>query len=440
MFPPTPPTPPTPSDPATASPSSTAAMTTAARDDIPGGPQPRGFLPLFVVAWFGVTLALGTISGASIPKALAFLDDATKAMNLSIITGAGGVMIIVITPLFGRLSDRTMSRFGLRRPWLIGGALVATVGVLILSAAQSLIGTLVGWLIVQAGFGASNMVIHALLADQIPRRIRARVAAAAGVATGLGLIVGAQIMALLPNDQRWAWFVVPGLIGVVLSTVFVFRFRDIVRTAPAPALRAADILSTYWLSPRRHPDFFWAFLSRFLVTMSITAISTFLLFIIIDRLHVPVTEASPVQALALVVFMIGNIVTAVLFGWISDRSGRRKAIVVVASALSAIGLVLTMMASDVGSILVGIAIVGAAQGAYVSVDVALMTEVLPSFDEAGKDLGIVALSYQIPQLLVPVIALPLLAAGGGGYDAFFVLAIGFAAIGGLAVLPIRSVR
>jgi MFS family permease len=431
--------PPTPSDPATASPSS-AAATTDARDDIPGGPQPRGFLPLFVVAWFGVTLALGTISGASIPKALAFLDDATKATNLSIITGAGGVMIIVITPLFGRLSDRTMSRFGMRRPWLIGGALVATVGVVILSVAQSLIATLVGWLIVQAGFGASNMVIHALLADQIPRRIRARVAAAAGVATGLGLIVGAQIMAQLPNDERWAWFVVPGLIGVVLSTVVVFRFRDIVRTAPAPALRAADILSTYWLSPRRHPDFFWAFLSRFLVTMSITAISTFLLFIIIDRLHVPVTEASPVQALALVVFMIGNIVTAVLFGWISDRSGRRKAIVVVASALSAIGLVLTMMASDVGSILVGIAIVGAAQGAYVSVDVALMTEVLPSFDEAGKDLGIVALSYQIPQLLVPVIALPLLAAGGGGYDAFFVLAIGFAAVGGLAVLPIRSVR
>ncbi|BAJ75657.1 permease of the major facilitator superfamily [Microbacterium testaceum StLB037] len=432
--------PPTPSDPAMASPAPAFATSTAARDDIPGSPQPRGFLPLFVLAWFGVTIALGTISGASIPKALAFLDDATKATNLSIIAGAGGVMIIVITPLFGRLSDRTMSRFGMRRPWLIGGALVATVGVIVLALTQDLVGTLVGWLIVQAGFGASNMVIHALLADQIPRRIRARVAAAAGVATGLGLIVGAQIMVLLPNDQRWAWFVVPGLIGVVLSALFVFRFRDIVRTAPPPPLRAADVLSTYWLSPRRYPDFFWAFFSRFLVTMSITAISTFLLFIIIDRLHVPVTEASPVQALALVVFTIGNIVTAVLFGWISDRSGRRKAIVVVASVLSALGLVVTMLASDVGSILIGIAIVGAAQGAYVSVDVALMTEVLPSFDEAGKDLGIVALSYQIPQLLIPVIALPLLAAGGGGYDAFFVLAIAFAVVGGLAVLPIRSVR
>jgi len=418
----------------------TIAPNGAARDEIAGSPQPRGFLSLFVVAWFGVTIALGTIGGASIPKALAFLDDATKATNLSIIAGAGGIVIIVITPLFGRLSDRTMSRFGMRRPWLVGGAVVATTGIVILALSDSFVGTLVGWLIVQTGFGATNMVIHALLADQIPRRIRARIAAAAGVATGLGLIVGAQVMAVLPNDQRWAWFVVPGMIGVVLSTVMVFRFDDIVRTTPAPSLSGRDILSTYWLSPRRHPDFFWAFLSRFLVTMSITAISTFLLYIIIDRLHVPASAASPVQALALVVFTIGNVITAVLFGWISDRSGRRKAVVTIASLLSAIGLLVTMLAGDVESILIGIAIVGAAQGAYVSVDVALMTEVLPSFDEAGKDLGIVALSYQVPQLVVPVIALPLLAAGGGGYDAFFALAIGFSVLGGLAVLPIRSVR
>ncbi len=432
--------PPRDTQPATESADPTNSPSTSAPDEIAGSPQPRGFLPLFVVAWFGVTIALGTIGGASIPKALAFLDDATKATNLSLIAGAGGIVIIVITPLFGRLSDRTMSRLGIRRPWLIGGAVVAGAGVVVLAATESFAGTLVGWLIVQVGFGATNMVIHALLADQIPRRIRARVSAAAGVATGLGLIVGAQVMAVLPNDQRWAWFVVPGTIGVVLSTVMVFRFRDIVRMTPAPPLRARDILSTYWLSPRRHPDFFWAFLSRFLVTMSITAISTFLLYIIIDRLHVPASAASPVQALALVVFTVGNVITAVLFGWISDRSGRRKAIVTIASLLSAVGLLVTMFAGDVGSILIGIAIVGAAQGAYVSVDVALMTEVLPSFDEAGKDLGIVALSYQVPQLVIPVIALPLLAAGGGGYDAFFILAIGFAVLGGLAVLPIRSVR
>lgn len=410
-------------------------------DAVPGSPQARGFLPLFVLAWFGVTLALGTISGASIPKALAFFDDATKGTNLSIVAAVGGVVIMIITPLFGRLSDRSRSRFGMRRPWMLGGAVVALGGVAILATGDSLAVTILGWSIVQLGFGATNMAVHALLADQIPARIRARVAAAASVSGGLALIVGAQIVAALPNDARWTWFVVPGLIGGVLSTALVFGLRDIVRTVPAPPLRLADVLSTYWLNPVRYRDFFWAWACRLLVTMSIVSVSIYLLFFIIDQLGIPKEQASGVQANALIIFTVGNIVMTVLFGWISDRTGRRKPIVLVSSLLSAVGLGVAIISPDVTVFLVGIFIVGAAQGAYVSVDIALMTEVLPSFDEAGKDLGIVSLSYQLPQLLVPIVAVPLLALGGGeNYHALYLAAIVFAVLGGLAVLPIRSVR
>ena len=72
----------------------------------------------------------------------------------------------------------------------------------------------------------------------------------------------------------------------------------------------------------------------------------------------------------------------------------------------------------------------------------LIAPVLPHFRDAGKDLGIVALSYQVPQFLVPMLAIPLLATGGGGpnYTALFAAAIVFGVLGGLAVLPIRSVR
>jgi hypothetical protein len=54
----------------------------------------------------------------------------------------------------------------------------------------------------------------------------------------------------------------------------------------------------------------------------------------------------------------------------------------------------------------------------------------------------VALSYQLPQLLMPVLATPLLALGGGGptYPALFAGAVAAAVLGGLAVLPIKGVR
>ena len=374
----------------------------ASPDEVPGAPQSRCFLTAFIAAWFGLSLVGGTIGGASIPKLFAFLDDANKGTYLSIVAAIGGIAVIVTTPLWGRLSDRTMSRWGKRR---------------------------------------ANAAVHALLADQIPTRIRARVAAAASASGGIALIAGALLIAELPNDQQWTWFVVPGVIGTAFSLVLFFGLRDIVRTdRPAP-WRWSDVLSTYWLSPRRYPDFFWAFWCRLLVTMSIVSVSTYLLFFIIDHLGVPKEEASGVQALTLIMFTIGNIAMTLLFGWISDATGRRKPIVWISCLLSAAGLIIAIIAPDITVFYIGIVIVGAAQGAFVSVDIALMTEVLPTFADAGKDLGIVSLSYQVPQLLVPITALPLLAIGGGeNYTALYIAAIVYGVLGGLAVLPIRSVK
>ncbi|WP_353114540.1 MFS transporter [Microbacterium sp.] len=422
--------------------SRTPALTSAARsDEVPGSPQPRGFLVLFVLSWFGLNLALSTIGGAAMPKAFAFLDDASKTVDLSVATAIGGIVVIITTPLFGRLSDRTRSRLGIRRPWILWGAATGLVGVAVLALADSLWPIVLGWVIVQTGFGAANAAVHALLADQIPARIRARVSGIASASASVALIVGAQIVAALPNDSRWMWFVIPGGLGAVLTVLLFFGLRDIVRTEPREPWNWADVLSTYWLSPRRHPDFFWAFLCRMFVTMSIFSVATYLLFFIIDRLGVPKEVASGVQATSLLVFTIGGLITNILFGWISDRTGRRKTIVWISCAFSVVGLTIAMFAPSIPVFLVALALVGAAQGAYVSVDIALMTEVLPHFRDAGKDLGIVALSYQVPQLLVPILAIPLLAIGGGqNYTALLIAAIAFGVIGGLAVLPIRSVK
>ncbi|KAB1655952.1 MFS transporter [Pseudoclavibacter chungangensis] len=411
----------------------------------PAPPTPRQgrlFLPMFIAAWFGINIATSAVVGAAIPKTFAFLGDATKEVDLSIVTAIGGIVVIVITPLFGRLSDRTMSRFGMRRPWIVAGAVIGFVGVVVLAFSSTLWPIVLGWAIVQAGFGAANAAVHALLAEQIPTRIRARVAGLASASGSVALIAGTQIIAALPNDARWLWFMVPGTIGAVLTGALAFGLRDIVRTTRPPSLDWRAIVSTYWLSPRDSPDFLWAFLCRMFVTMSVFTVATYLLFFIIDRLGVPKEEASGVQATALVVFTIGGLLTNVLFGWISDRTGRRKTIVWISCACSVAGLLVAMFAPDTSIFLVGLALVGAAQGAYVSVDIALKTEVLPHHRDAGKDLGIVALSYQVPQLVSPIIAVPLLAIGGSGanYTALFAGAIVFGVLGGLAVLPIRSVK
>ncbi|WP_294179724.1 MFS transporter [uncultured Schumannella sp.] len=414
---------------------------TAIPSEAPGPKQGKWFLPTFVLAWFGVNLALGTIGGASIPKALAFLDDDSKDTNLAIIAAVGGVVVMIITPLFGRLSDRTRSRFGMRRPWMLIGVLIGLVGVIGLALAPNISVMVLSWAIVQIGFGATNMAQHALLADQVPTRIRARVAAATGVSAGIATIIGAAIVASLPNDQRATWFLIPGIIGAAFALVLMFGLRDRIRTAPSEPLSIRAILSTYWLNPLQYRDFAWAWVCRLFVTMSIVSVSLYLLFFIIDRLGIPKEEASGVQAQALLFFFVGNVVMTLIFGWVSDRTGRRKIIVFVACLVTCVGLSLAILAPDTPTFMLAIGIVGAGQGAFISVDVALMTEVLPNFENAGKDLGIVALAYQLPQLLVPIIAVPVLAIGGGGnYTALYIVAIVLSLLGGLAVLPITKVK
>ncbi len=280
-----------------------------------------------------------------------------------------------------------MSRLGKRHSWILGGALVGMAGVVLLAFSSGLWQIVLRWAIMQTGYGATNAAVHALLADQIPTRIRARVSAAASAANASALIAGSLMIAALPNDQQWTWFIVPGVIGTVFSVLLYFRLHDIVRTDRPERWRWSDVLSTYWLNPVRYRDFFWAWACRLLVTMSIFTVSTYLLFFIIDRLGVPREEASGVFATVFIAFTLASILTTLVFGWISDRTGRRKAIGWVSALLSAGGLIVATLAPDLAIFLTAMILVGAAQGAFVSVDIAMMTEVLPSFDEAGCTMG-----------------------------------------------------
>ncbi|MDN5726100.1 MAG: MFS transporter [Propionibacteriales bacterium] len=412
-----------------------------ADDVVPGQPQGRGFLLVFWLGWFGGSFASGSIAGAAVPKLFAFIDDASKEYNLSITSVVSGIIAMIITPLFGRLSDRTMSRWGIRRPWLFAGLAVALVGAALLSVADSLPGVLLGLGMGQLGFGAINMVLHALIADQVPKRTRARTAGVLGVGGSIAVLLGVQVIAFLPNDQRWSWFIVPGVIGCAMVLLLAFRLKDIVRTAPAEPMNWKMILSTYWLNPVKYRNFFWAWWCRLLVTMSIVSVTTYLLYYIIDVLGYPKETASGLFAQAVVVFSIGNVVMTILFGWLSDKIGRRKPIVLISCLFSAVGLGMLVFSHDTVTFFVALAVVGAAQGAFISVDIALMTEVLPSINDAGKDLGVVALSYQLSGLLVPVVAIPLLSLGGGGnYQALYVASLVCGVLGGLCVIPIRGVR
>ncbi|MFB7843307.1 MFS transporter [Microbacterium sp. NPDC056052] len=420
-----------------------AAALPLATDDIPGERQSRWFWVSFTLTWLATGIAQG-IASVAVPQLLKQWDPSQATGNLSVILTVGGVAILVTTPLFGRLSDRSMSRLGIRRPWILLGSLIAFAGFIVQAIAGSMIVLTLGVVLVLIGMGAVSMTVHTLFADQIRRRIRAIMSAVTGAASTIGILLGVSLTGAVAALGQIGMFLIPGGISVLLSLTLFLSLRDIRRTAPPPALRWADLFSTFWLSPRRYPDFAWAWACRFFMTASIITVTSYLYLTISSRfgLEDPARIAA-VQTEATGVFTLMNLLMAFVFGVISDRTRRRKPTVVIGALMSAVGLALAISFGDIAFFLIGIAIVGAGQGAYIAADVALMTECLPSAEDAGKDLGIVALAYLLPGIVVPVFGYFLTKIGspaGENFAALYVAAVVMAILAAVCVTRVKGVR
>ena len=89
--------------------------------------------------------------------------------------------------------------------------------------------------------------------------------------------------------------------------------------------------------------------------------------------------------------------------------------------------------------LVAAGFLGAGYGAFLSVDQALVTQVLPDAGSRAKDLGIMNIGTNVPQSLAPLGA-ALIIDQFGGYRTLFGVAGVCTLIGAVMVYRIRSVR
>ena len=134
-------------------------------------PVGRGFISLYALSYAGgalVFLAPLLVSLALKVNSLVGIDQAPK--NLALVTGVGSLLAIVSNPFFGRLSDRTTSRLGMRRPWMLVGLAGGTIGTLTVAVAPSIPVVLLGWCICQVFFNALLAAQVAVLHDQVPDR------------------------------------------------------------------------------------------------------------------------------------------------------------------------------------------------------------------------------------------------------------------------------
>jgi MFS family permease len=400
----------------------------------------RGFIALYALAQMGtslVFLAPLLVTLALKVNTLVGIEQAPRSLGL--VTGIGSLVAMVGNPFFGRMSDRTSSPLGMRRPWMVVGLVGGSFGVLVVALAPSIPVVLVGWCLAQLLFNALLAALVAVLPDQVPSAQRGLVSGVLGISLPIASVSATFVVQLFSGNQL-AMFLAPCAVGGLLILPFVLTLKDRrLAKADKPAWSLRELATTFYVSPRRSPDFAWVFASRFLVIVAYAFLITFQAYYLLDRLGSAEADVPQQIFLATLVQSLVLIAACILGGRLSDRTGRRKVFVLTASIVYGLAMFVVATASSFSGFLIGMAIGGLGFGLYVAVDLALVADVLSNTENA-KDLGVFNIASALPFSIAPAIAPAILSAGGGSYGVLYAVAGVCAILGAVAILPVRRVR
>lgn len=376
-----------------------------------------------------------------------------KKTILAVVLGLGAFVSVVCNPVFGAFSDRTTLRAGRRLPWVIGGAAGGALSLLLLAVADNVVVMALGWCGVQATLNAMLAAVTATVPDQVPVARRGRVGGVLAVAQTVGVVAGTGIASLTGSIA--VGYVVTAAALVVLALPYCFEARDL---ALAPDERPAPFdwggfVRGFWISPREHPDFAWAWITRFLVNLGNALSLLYLLYYLQDVIGVDKDEADDRVFLLTAIYAVVIMATTVVFGIWSDRSGRRKVFVTWSGVVGALASLLLAVGQSWPAAVAAAVLLGVGYGIYTSVDFALITQVLPGAEDRAKDLGVINIANALPQVVAPFVAALILlvveAAGGVtetdgdrfsvGYCVLYAAAFLVAVLGSVLVHRIRSV-
>lgn len=359
----------------------------------------------------------------------------SKETLLAWVTGVGAVVSLAANPMFGALSDRTTARWGRRSPWIVAGAAGGALSLLLLAGAHGLWLMALAWCLVQLTLNAAFAAVTAAVPDRVPRLQRGVVGGWIGAAQILGAVVGTGLATaaggIAAGYAACAVFTVAGVLPYVL------RHRDLrLAAADQPAWSWRSFVRGFWLSPRRHPDFAWAWLTRFLINLSNALVILYLLYYLRDQLHYHDPEQGVLILTA--VDSVALLATVVVGGIWSDRVGRRKPFVRWSGIVMAVATALLAVWQTWPSAIIVAALLGVGLGVFMSVDFALMTDVLPTALDRGKDLGIINVANSLPQVAAPALAAPIVT-HLGGYRVLYWVAAAVGLAGAILVDRIRNV-
>lgn len=338
---------------------------------------------------------------------------------------AGALAASAANILFGWLSDRAVLRDRGRRRGLAGGLVLLALGCGLVAVAASPLELVLAVIAFQVGVNAVLAPLLAMMAEEIPD-------AQKGVAGGLlalgnpvasacsALAIGTAVLApALP------FALVPLTSVACILPLLIMRATAIAAPAPAPVA----------LTMRRR-DLALAWGSRLLVQVAGNVLALYLLYYFesVTGGRSPAALAVSIGHLMTIAFLI-PLPMAVLAGRLSDRTGRRKPVLLAAAATAALGLVVMAVAQDWTTGAIGFGVYATGSAVFLALHSGFAMQLLPDPRHRGRDLGLLNLANTLPALAGPLLAWQL--ATPRDFDALMLTLAALTLAGGLVILAVQ---
>ena len=324
-----------------------------------------GFISLYTLAYMSTSLLfLAPLLVTLALKVDSLVGIGRAPGSLALVAGIGALLAMVANPFFGKLSDRTASPLGMRRPWMITGLVGGSLGILIVALAPSIPVVLAGWCVAQLFFNALLAAMVAVMPDQVPSVQRGLVSGVLGVCMPVGSVCGTFVVKLFTGNML-AMFLGPCAVGGFFILLFAVSLKDRrLAKAEKPAWSLREFASTFYVNPRKNPDFAWAFASRFMFVLAYAFLVTYQAYYLLDKIGTAKADVPQQIFLGTLVQSAVVVAASLIGGKLSDRTGRRKIFVLTASIVYGLALFVIAIASNFNGFLVGMAISGLGFGVY----------------------------------------------------------------------------
>jgi len=339
-----------------------------------------------------------------------------RGAYLAWLAAAGALISTAIELIAGPISDRSTSRWGRRRPFILWGTLLSLPFILLFMTTQSFWLLVAHFVAIQLFLNWANGPYQAVIPDYVPPERHGLASAYMGMMTLAGNLIGLALAGALLSEPPLLLGELSRparmqLVGGVLAAFLLLTMLWTVLGMHEPRWQPCHpgeqrlhwkLFTNIWLNEL--PNFRWVVISRLVFNMGFFTALFYLEYYLRDTIGLK--DLAPQHAFG---FMATATLTGVLGNWLAgvlaDRVSKKR-LIYGCIALMCICAGLFLMARELPLVYLTGALFGVAWGAYAAVDWALASNLVP-VSESGRYMAIWHIAMTLPQVVAPLIAGPL---------------------------------